>query len=105
MMQSNKTMIIQLITSRNNSKICVENTDEGQVLKEVTTNTKTEIWEVIRATDEDVAEVDLKKQLAGKATRATITSKIDSTNLLQQHRMEVNNIECKTSKECSKTIW
>ena len=54
-------MIIQLITSRNNSKICVENTDEGQVLKEVTTNTKIEIWEVIRATDEDVAEVDLKK--------------------------------------------
>ena len=61
MMSSNRTMIIQLITSRNNSKICVENTDEGQVLKEVTTNTKTEIWEVIRATDEDVAEVDLKK--------------------------------------------
>lgn len=54
-------MIIQRITSRNNSKICVENTDEGQVLKEVTTNTKTEIWEVIRATDEDVVEVDLKK--------------------------------------------
>ena len=61
MMSSNRTMIIQLITSRNNSKICVENTDVGQVLKEVTTNTKTEIWEVIRATDEDVAEVDLKK--------------------------------------------
>ena len=61
MMSSNRTMIIQRITSRNNSKICVENTDEGQVLKEVTTNTKTEIWEVIRATDEDVVEVDLKK--------------------------------------------
>ena len=54
-------MIIQLITSRNNSKICVENIDEGQVLKEVTTNTKIEIWEGIRATDEDVVEVDLKK--------------------------------------------
>ena len=61
MMSSNSTMIIQLITNRNNSKICVENTDEGQVLKEVTTNTKTEIWEVIRATDEDVVEADLKK--------------------------------------------
>ena len=61
MMSSNKSMIIQLITSRNNSKICVENIDEGQVLKEVTTNTKIEIWEGIRATDEDVVEVDLKK--------------------------------------------
>ena len=54
-------MIIQLITSRNNSKICVENIDEGQVLKEVTTNTKTEIWEVIRATDVGVVEADPKK--------------------------------------------
>ena len=54
-------MIIQLITSRNNSKICVESTGEGQVSKEVTTNTKTEIWEVIRATDVDVVEADLKK--------------------------------------------
>ena len=61
MMSSNRTMIIQLITSRNNSKICVENIDEGPVLKEVTTNTKTEIWEVIRATDVDVVEADLKK--------------------------------------------
>ena len=61
MMSSNKSMIIQLITSRNNSKICVENIDEGQVLKEVTTNTKIEIWEGIRATDVDVVEVDLKK--------------------------------------------
>ena len=54
-------MIIQLITSRNNSKICVESIDEDQVLKGVTTNTKTEIWEVIRATDVDVVEADLKK--------------------------------------------
>ena len=61
MMLSNKTMIIQLTTSRNNSKICVENTDEGQVSKGATTNIKTEKWEEIRATDEDVAEADLKK--------------------------------------------
>ena len=61
MMSSNRMMIIQLITSRNNSKICVENIDEGQVLKEVTTNTKTEIWEVIRATDVGVVEADPKK--------------------------------------------
>ena len=61
MMLSNRTTIIQLITSRNNSKICVESTGEGQVSKEVTTNIKTEKWEEIRATDEDVAEADLKK--------------------------------------------
>ena len=61
MMLSNRTTIIQLITSRNNSKTCVENIDEGQVLKEVTTNTKTEILQVIRATDEDVVEADHKK--------------------------------------------
>ena len=54
-------MIIQLITSRNNSKTCVENIDVGQVSKEVTTNTKTEILQVIRATDGDVVEADLKK--------------------------------------------
>ena len=61
MMLSNRTTIIQLITSRNNSKICVESTGEGQVSKEVTTNTKTEILQVIRATDGDVVEADLKK--------------------------------------------
>ena len=61
MMLSNRTTIIQLITSRNNSKICVESIDEGQVSKEVTTNTKTEILQVIRATEEDVVEADLKK--------------------------------------------
>ena len=54
-------MIIQLTTSRNNSKTCVENIDEGQVSKEATTNIKTEKWEEIRATDEGVAEADLKK--------------------------------------------
>ena len=61
MMSNNRTMIIQLITSRNNSKTCVGNTGEVQASKEVITNTKTEIWEEIRATDEDVVEVDLKK--------------------------------------------
>ena len=61
MMSSNRMMIIQLITSRNNSKICVESTGEGQVSKEVTTNTKTEILQVIRATDGDVVEADHKK--------------------------------------------
>ena len=61
MMSNNRTMITQLITTRNNSKICVENTEEVQASKEVTTNTKTEIWEEIRATDEDVVEADLKK--------------------------------------------
>ena len=61
MMSNNRTMIIQLITSRNNSKTCVENIEEVQASKEVTTNTKTEIWEEIRATDEDVVEADLKK--------------------------------------------
>ena len=54
-------MIILPITSRNNSKTCAENIDEGQVSKEVITNIKTEKWEEIRATDEDVAEADLKK--------------------------------------------
>ena len=61
MMSNNRTMITQLITTRNNSKICVENTEEVQASKEVITNTKTEIWEEIRATDEDVVEADLKK--------------------------------------------
>ena len=61
MMLSNRTTIIQLITSRNNSKICVENTDEGQVSKEVTTNTKTEILQVIKAIGVDVVEADHKK--------------------------------------------
>ena len=61
MMSNNKTMITLLITTKNNSKTCVGNTEEVQASKEVITNTKTEIWEEIRATDVDVVEADLKK--------------------------------------------
>ena len=96
-------MIIQHTMSKNNSKTCEENTGVAQVLKAATVNTKTEIWEVIQATEEDVAEVGHKKSLADKVTRVTINSKTDNTNLQQQVLMEASNIEYKISKECSKT--
>ena len=78
-----KMMIIQHTMSKNNSKTCEENTGVVQVSKAATINTKTEIWEVIQATEEDVAEVGHKKTPADKVTRVTINSKTDNTNLQQ----------------------
>ena len=69
--------------SKNNSKICVESIDVVQVLKEVTTNTRIEIWEVIQVTEEDVAEAGHKKLLEDRVTRVTINFKTGNTNLQQ----------------------
>ena len=96
-------MIIQRTMSKSNSKTYEENTGVAQVLKVATINTKTEIWEVIQATEEGVVEVGHKKSLADRVTRVTINSKTDNTNLQQQVLTEANNIEFKISKECSKT--
>ena len=80
---STKMMIIQRTMSKSNSKTFEENTGVAQVLKAATINTKTEIWEVIQATEEGVVEVGHKKSLADRVTRVTINSKTDNTNLQQ----------------------